>query len=63
MLVEAARTFASLATHRREVGGLGETRKRFETNLQLFLAQLKECQARFSYVSDFLVAVDFNEYY
>ena len=65
-VVEAARLFASLVTHRRsEEKGWKDARNKFDTNLNAFITEMKECQSRFSYVhvSDFLAAVDFNDYY
>jgi hypothetical protein len=65
-VIEAARSFSSLVTHRRgEKTGLAEAMTKFEKHLRLFIDELKECQERFSYVhiADFLAALNFNGFY
>ena len=65
-LVEAARNFASLVTHRRsEECAWKEATRRFDANLKILLTELRECQTRFSFshVADFLSSLDLNNFY
>ena len=64
-VVEAARNFSSLVTHRRSEDGWTEAKKKFQVNLKLLLGELRECQTRFSFVhvADFLASLDLNDFY